>query len=269
MLKLIEKPVCFRDEIVQGEEIREFVGRISSETEELSIALLAFPEGWAEPPQRPEFDEYSVVLEGALYVDTETVGTVIVRPGQGILTRRGERIRYRTPDPGGASYLSVCLPAFALERAHREPEGATLVPETVPGADETDRIVFCANPTVLQGTGMNSRQIKEFFGRFVGNASEVSIAKTLSFEGTMSDFRQTDDDQYVLVLTGELLVNSKPDGQWSVRENQLIMAKQRDWFQYLTPKPGDTRYFLICRPARAVDAGSFVDPSECEDFYTP
>lgn len=257
MPRVIEKPAFFRDAAVQGDEIREFIGRISSENGDVSIGILTFPEGWSEPPQRPEFDEYSVVLEGALHIDTETVGTVVVRPGQGILTPRGERVRYRTPEPGGATYLSVCLPAFSPDLTHRDPEGTSMPQTTLPDWSVESPIRFSKHPTVLQGTGMNSRQIEEFFGRFVGNSEQVSIARVLSFEGCMADFRRTDDDQYVIVLQGELRVNFKSTGAMVVRTGQAVIAERKEWFQYLTPTPGETEYFLICVPARQVDFDNY------------
>ena len=43
-----------------------------------------------------------------------------VRAGEAVLTRAGERVRYSTPDPDGADYVAVCVPAFAPDAAHRE-----------------------------------------------------------------------------------------------------------------------------------------------------
>jgi mannose-6-phosphate isomerase-like protein (cupin superfamily) len=77
------------------------------------------PEGWIEPGQRPEFDEYTVVLRGSLRVESDS-GVVDVGPGQAIVTRRGEWVRYSTPAPGGAEYIAVCTPAFAPDLVHRD-----------------------------------------------------------------------------------------------------------------------------------------------------
>jgi ethanolamine utilization protein EutQ (cupin superfamily) len=97
--------------------IRELIGNASSGTGSVSVARMTSPAGWTEPGQRPQFDEITVVLDGAVVVEHDG-GTVTVLPGEAILARAGERVRYSTPD--GAEYLAVCVPAFTLEAAHRE-----------------------------------------------------------------------------------------------------------------------------------------------------
>jgi mannose-6-phosphate isomerase-like protein (cupin superfamily) len=99
--------------------IEEFVGRASTGAGGLSIARMRSPSGWAEPGQRPEFDEYAVVLRGALLVETEA-GELTVSAGQAVHTRPGEWIRYSTPGADGAEYISVCVPAFAPGTVHRD-----------------------------------------------------------------------------------------------------------------------------------------------------
>ena len=100
-----------------GKTIEEFVGRASSGDDRVSIAHMVAPAGWDEPYQQPEFDEFTIVLEGELLVDHEGVTTSVLT-GQAIITRAGERVRYRTDS--GARYVAVCLPAFAIELAGRE-----------------------------------------------------------------------------------------------------------------------------------------------------
>jgi mannose-6-phosphate isomerase-like protein (cupin superfamily) len=78
------------------------------------------PEGWIEPGQTPEFDEYTVVLRGTLRVETKS-GATDVKAGQAVIARRGEWVRYSSPEPGGAEYIAVCIPAFAPGLVHREP----------------------------------------------------------------------------------------------------------------------------------------------------
>ena len=97
--------------------IDEYVGRVNNGEERLSVAHMRSPAGWLEPGQRPEFDEYTVVLEGLLRVEHEH-GTLDVSAGQAVLARAGEWVRYSTPD--GASYVAVCLPAFAPETVNRD-----------------------------------------------------------------------------------------------------------------------------------------------------
>src|SRR5690242_698938 len=99
--------------------IEEFIGRVNAATEALSIARMTSPAGWVEPGQTPEFDEYTVVLKGMLRVTTHE-GDLDVRAGQAIITPAGHWVRYSTPDPQGAEYLAVCLPAFSPETVRRD-----------------------------------------------------------------------------------------------------------------------------------------------------
>ena len=100
-------------------QIEEFVGRVNTRTEGVSIARMVSPAGWSEPGQTPEFDEYTVVLRGALRVETRE-GEHRVAAGQAVVVSRGEWVRYSTPEPGGAEYVAVCIPAFSPETVHRE-----------------------------------------------------------------------------------------------------------------------------------------------------
>jgi len=100
-------------------QIEEFIGRVNSRTEALSIARMRSPQGWVEPGQTPEFDEYTVVLRGSLRVTTKA-GTCDVAAGQSIIAHRGEWVQYSTPGPEGAEYIAVCLPAFSPAIVHRD-----------------------------------------------------------------------------------------------------------------------------------------------------
>jgi ethanolamine utilization protein EutQ (cupin superfamily) len=99
--------------------IEEFIGRVNSHTEGLSIARMKSPSGWVELGQTPEFDEYTVVLRGVLHVTSHN-GTVEVAAGQAVITHRGEWVQYSTPGPEGAEYLAVCVPAFSPHTVHRD-----------------------------------------------------------------------------------------------------------------------------------------------------
>lgn len=101
--------------------IDEYVGRVNSSTSETSIAHMRSPEGWVEPGQTPEFDEYTLVLKGTLRVDHRD-GCIDVQAGQAVACRKGEWVRYSTPEPGGAEYIAVCVPAFSIEAVHRDAE---------------------------------------------------------------------------------------------------------------------------------------------------
>jgi mannose-6-phosphate isomerase-like protein (cupin superfamily) len=99
--------------------IDEYVGRVRTGDARLSIAHMRSPSGWSEPGQRPEFDEFTVVLHGALVVEHEG-GQLTVQAGQGVHTRPGEWVRYSSPGADGAQYIAVCLPAFAPGTVHRD-----------------------------------------------------------------------------------------------------------------------------------------------------
>ncbi len=99
--------------------IEEYFGRVNSKTDAVSIARMIGPAGWVEPGQTPEFDEYTVVLKGALQVTTKNE-KIIVKAGEAILTRKGEWIQYSTDEKEGAEYIAVCLPAFSPDTVHRD-----------------------------------------------------------------------------------------------------------------------------------------------------
>jgi hypothetical protein len=120
MPALIEAPSTIEAAGTKPKRIEEFVGRVNTGEERVSVARMRSPQGWREPGQRPEFDEYTVVLTGCLRVEHEH-GELAVRAGQAVLVRGGEWVRYSTPDEGGAEYVAVCLPAFGPETVHRDP----------------------------------------------------------------------------------------------------------------------------------------------------
>jgi mannose-6-phosphate isomerase-like protein (cupin superfamily) len=101
--------------------IAEYIGRVNSRSGAVSIAHMKSPAGWVEPGQRPEFDEYTVVLVGMLRVAHEN-GITDVQAGQAIITHRGEWVQYSTPSGDGAEYIAVCLPAFSPDTVHRDPD---------------------------------------------------------------------------------------------------------------------------------------------------
>jgi uncharacterized cupin superfamily protein len=118
MPELIETPVRVEAAGEPPKLIEEFAGRASNSEERVSVARMRSPAGWSEPGQRPEFDEYTVVLGGTLRVESEDGGTLDVPAGQAVLVRGGEWVRYSTPD--GAEYVAVCLPAFSPDTVHRD-----------------------------------------------------------------------------------------------------------------------------------------------------
>ena len=99
--------------------IDEYIGRVNSKTSAASVAHMRSPQGWEEPGQKPEFDEFTIVLKGMLRVEHKG-GTLDVNAGQAVIAHSGEWIRYSTPLDGGAEYIAVCLPAFSPGTVHRD-----------------------------------------------------------------------------------------------------------------------------------------------------
>ena len=116
---LIDKPTIVSAAGNKPKVIEEYVGRVNSKTEALSIARMKSPTGWIEPGQRPEFDEYTVVLRGMLEVKSEK-DTFQVKAGSAVVVHRGEWVQYSSPSPEGAEYIAVCSPAFSMETVHRD-----------------------------------------------------------------------------------------------------------------------------------------------------
>jgi ethanolamine utilization protein EutQ (cupin superfamily) len=119
MPELIDTPSRVEAAGTKPKLIDEFVGRVNTDEARVSVARMTSPEGWLEPGQRPEFDEWTLVLDGTLHVEHES-GMLDVRAGQAVLVRGGEWVRYSTPYAGGAEYIAVCLPAFAPDTVHRD-----------------------------------------------------------------------------------------------------------------------------------------------------
>jgi mannose-6-phosphate isomerase-like protein (cupin superfamily) len=119
MATLINAPSIIKAAGNKPKIIEEYIGRVNSKTSSASVARMQSPGGWTEPGQRPEFDEFTVVLKGMLRVKTETE-TLDVRAGQAVIVNKGEWIQYSSPEDGGAEYIAVCLPAFSPDTVHRD-----------------------------------------------------------------------------------------------------------------------------------------------------
>jgi len=119
MPTLIPKPTVINAAGNKPKRIEEFAGRVNSGHANVSVAHMVSPEGWFEPGQRPEFEEITVVLHGTLRVE-HAGGTLDVRAGQAVVSHAGEWIRYSSPEPGGAEYIAVCVPAFSPDTVHRD-----------------------------------------------------------------------------------------------------------------------------------------------------
>ena len=119
MATLVPSPTTIQAVGNKPKIIEEFIGRVNTRTESTSIARMQSPAGWEEPGQKPEFDEFTVVLKGMLRVKTQE-GTLDVRAGQAVIAHRGEWVQYSSPEEGGAEYIAVCLPAFSPDTVHRD-----------------------------------------------------------------------------------------------------------------------------------------------------
>jgi mannose-6-phosphate isomerase-like protein (cupin superfamily) len=117
MPTLVKSPT--RIPVPANKLIDEYIGRVNTKHESVSIAHMHSPSGWSEPGQQPEFDEFTIVLKGSVRVESKE-GVLEVKAGQSVVARRGEWVRYSTPDPEGAEYIAVCVPAFDPATVHRD-----------------------------------------------------------------------------------------------------------------------------------------------------
>jgi mannose-6-phosphate isomerase-like protein (cupin superfamily) len=119
MAQHIKSPSIIKAAGTREKIIKEYFGLVNSNTSEVSIAQMKSPEGWVEPGQCPQFNEYTLVLKGKLLITTKT-GEFIVTEGQAIMTGKDEWVRYSSPFEGGAEYIAICLPAFSPEIVRRD-----------------------------------------------------------------------------------------------------------------------------------------------------
>ena len=117
MPTLISQPTRIQAAGTKPKLIDEYIGRVNSKSTNLSVAHMRSPEGWSEPRQTPEFDEYTLVLKGTLRVAHQG-GHMDVRAGQAVIAHKGEWVQYSTAKD--TEYIAICLPAFSLEAVHRE-----------------------------------------------------------------------------------------------------------------------------------------------------
>jgi len=119
MPTLITRPTVIAAAGNKPKRIEEYAGRVNSGHDAVSVAKMVSPEGWVEPGQRPMFEEITVVLRGMLRVEHER-GTIDVRAGQAVVAHPGEWVRYSSPQPGGAEYVAICVPAFSPDTVRRD-----------------------------------------------------------------------------------------------------------------------------------------------------
>lgn len=119
MTILIKSPSIVKAAGTKEKIIKEYFGKVNSNTSEVSIAMMKSPEGWEEPGQTPEFNEYTLVLKGKLKLITRKE-EILLSEGEAVMTEKGEWLKYSTPFSGGAEYVAVCLPAFSPSTVHRD-----------------------------------------------------------------------------------------------------------------------------------------------------
>ena len=119
MATLISQPTRIQAAGNKPKLIDEYIGRVNSKTSSVSVAHMRSPQGWEEPGQSPEFDEFTIVIKGTVRVHHKN-GIMDVSAGQAVVAHSGEWIKYTTPLEGGAEYIAVCLPAFSMETVHRD-----------------------------------------------------------------------------------------------------------------------------------------------------
>lgn len=117
MPTLIEQPTRVEAAGNKPKLIDEFIGRVNSSNSDVSVAHMRSPQGWLEPGQTPEFDEYTIVLQGTVQVRHKN-GRIDVKAGQAVIAHKGEWVQCSTPD--GAEYIAICVPAFDPQKVHRD-----------------------------------------------------------------------------------------------------------------------------------------------------
>ena len=117
-MKKISSPSIIESAGNKPKVIEEYVGRVNSGTNSISIAKMSSPTGWKEPGQKPQFDEYTIVLRGTLKVESRTE-TLFIKEGEAVIVNSGEWVQYSTPNEG-AEYIAICLPAFSLDTVNRD-----------------------------------------------------------------------------------------------------------------------------------------------------
>jgi len=214
--------------------IEEFVGRATTGTAAVSIARMKSPAGWMEPGQRPDFDEYTVVLSGMLRVTTRE-GALDVGAGQAVHTSPGEWVQYSTPEPGGAEYVAVCLPAFSPDNVHRD------APVAAPGA--AAQAAPGGGPSRAPAIGT-----EEAMALLARNAEIV--ARLAACPEEQARWRPAPDRWSVLEVVNHLLDEERED--FRLRLDLLLHDPSREWPK-IDPQAWVTqRGYNECDPAESL-----------------
>lgn len=106
-----------------GKVIKEHFGLASDGNSEISIAHMIAPPGWSEPFQKPEFDEFTLIIRGKKQFIIEDE-TLVLKAGQSIKIAKNTRVQYSNPFNEDCEYIAICIPAFSMDSVHREVEGS-------------------------------------------------------------------------------------------------------------------------------------------------
>jgi ethanolamine utilization protein EutQ (cupin superfamily) len=245
MPKVIESPTRIAAAGIKPKQIEEFVGHVNSHDDRLSVARMVSPAGWEEPGQRPEFLEVTFVLRGAVHVEHAT-GTTVATDGQAVVTEPGEWIRYSTPQPEGAEYIAVCLPAFAPSTVHRDESFGG----PVGSGTRAPRLI--ARPTTVEAAGNKPIRIDEIAGRVNSHDDRLSIARLFCPHGWIEPAQQPEFLEVTLVLSGSVCVESEGT-RFIAKQGQAIVTEPGERIQYSTPDE-DADYVAVCLPAFSLES---------------
>jgi len=245
MPRLIEAPTRIAAAGIKPKQIEEFIGRVNSHDDRWSVARMVSPAGWEEPGQRPEFLEVTFVLRGAVHVEHAT-GTIIVAAGQAVVTEPGEWIRYSTPQPDGAEYIAVCLPAFSPATVHRD--------ESIgqPAGSGTRAPRMIERPTTVEAAGNKPIRIDEIAGRVNSHDDRLSVARLYCPRGWIEPAQQPEFLEVTLVLSGSVCVESAGT-RYVAQQWQAIVTEPGERIQYSTPDD-DAEYVAVCLPAFSLES---------------
>jgi quercetin dioxygenase-like cupin family protein len=245
MPRLIDGPTRIAAAGTKPKQIEEFVGRINSGDDRLSVARMVSPAGWVEPGQRPEFLEVTYVLRGAVHVEHAT-GRTIVSAGQAAVTDAGEWVRYSTPEAGGAEYIAVCLPAFSPATVHRD--------ESTGGAIRAGsrRPRLIEGPTTIAAAGNKPIRIDEVMGRVNSGDERLSVARLYCPQEWIEPAQRPEFLEITLVLSGQVCVESGRTC-YVARPGQAIVTEPGERIQYSTPHD-EAEYVAVCLPAFSLEA---------------
>lgn len=247
MPRLISAPTIIQAAGSKPKRIEEFVGRVNSHDARLSVARMTSPAGWEEPGQRPDFVEVTLVLRGEVHVEHAT-GTTVVAAGQAIVTEPGQWIRYSTPQPDGAEYLAVCLPAFSPETVHRDDD-----PHAPPGAGSIAPR-WIERPTTVAAAGNKPIRIDEHVGRVNSSDERISIARLHCPAGWIEPAQRPSFLEVTLALAGQVCVQTDGE-QFIAGPGQAIVTEPGERVQYSTLST-DADYIAVCLPAFSLDAAN-------------